>query len=131
MVGLAPPDAGALFLLAQDRAQPSSDEAVEDAEQSRCGMLEVAKPAPQQRVEIADDPLQAVAAAADRLAPHLVPRFREGRLLSAFRLFLRTSRRPASVASLQTSHLQLPAPLPSARFCFPPLSTATGRIAVL
>src|SRR5215467_4090185 len=46
VVGVAPPNAGALFLLTQDRAQPAADKAVEDAEQSRCGVLEIAKPAP-------------------------------------------------------------------------------------
>src|ERR1700757_2478329 len=92
MVGLAPSNAGALILLAQDGAQPSADEAVEDAEQSRWGVLEIAKPSPQHGVEVSDDPLQAVAPAAGRHASDLVPRF----LLSAFRLFLRTSRRPAS-----------------------------------
>src|SRR5207245_7355193 len=40
MVGRAPSDAGAFFLLAQDGAQASSDKAVEDAEQGWCGMLE-------------------------------------------------------------------------------------------
>ena len=96
MVGGAPSHAGALFLLAQDGAQPATDEAVEDAEQGGRGMLEVAKPPPEHRVEITDDPLQAIASTAARHASHFVPRFREGRLLSAFRLFLRTSRRPAS-----------------------------------
>ena len=61
MVGLATSNAGALFLLAQDGAQPSADEAVDDAEQSRCGMLEVAKPSPKHRVEVVDDPPRVVA----------------------------------------------------------------------
>src|SRR5260370_15218105 len=72
VVGFASSDAGALVLLAQDGAQPSADEAIDDAKQSRCGMLEVAKPSPQHRVEVTDDPFQGVAAAADRLAPHFV-----------------------------------------------------------
>jgi hypothetical protein len=96
MVAVAASDARALVLLAQDGAQAAADNAVEDAEQSWCGVLEIAKPAPQQRVEVVDDPLQTVAAAAARQASHFIPRFREGRLLSAFRLFLRTSRRPAA-----------------------------------
>src|ERR1700751_3584418 len=72
MVGLAPANAGALFLLAQDGAQPAADKAVEDAEQSRCGVLEIAKPAPKHRVEVADDPLEAVASAAAGHASHFV-----------------------------------------------------------
>jgi len=72
MVGLTPPDAGALLLLAQDGAQASADKAVEDAEQSWRGMLEVAKPAPQHGVEVIDDPLQAIAPAAARPASHFV-----------------------------------------------------------
>ena len=72
MVGLAPSKAGALFLLAQDGTQPSADEAVEDTEQGWCGMLEVAKPPPKHRVEVIDDPLQAIAPAAARPASHFV-----------------------------------------------------------
>src|SRR5438876_12349579 len=73
MVGLAPSNAGALFLLAQDGTQPSADEAVEDAEQSWRGVPEVAKPSPKDRVEVIDDPLQAVAPAAARHASNFVP----------------------------------------------------------
>src|SRR5438552_13989156 len=73
MIGLASSNAGALLLLAQDGAQPSADEAVEDAEQSWCGVLEVAKPSPQHRVEVSDDPLQAIAPAAARHASDFVP----------------------------------------------------------
>ena len=62
MVGRAASDAGALVLLAQDGAQAAADEAVEDAIQGRRGMLEVAKPSPQQRVKVVDDPFEAVAA---------------------------------------------------------------------
>src|SRR5882672_6975182 len=72
MVGLTSSDAGALFLLTQDRAQASADKAVEDTEQSWRGMLEVAKPPPQQRVEVIDDPPQAVAPAAARQTSHFV-----------------------------------------------------------
>ena len=72
MVGFAASDAGVLFLLTQDGAQPSADKAVEDVEQSWCGLLEIPKPAPQYRVEIIDDPLEAVASAAARQAPHFV-----------------------------------------------------------
>src|SRR5947209_4187081 len=72
MVGLASSDAGALFLLAQDGAQPSADEAVKDAKQSRRGMLEAAEPSLKHRVEVLDDPVETVASAPDRPGPHLV-----------------------------------------------------------
>jgi hypothetical protein len=81
MVAMAASGAGALVLLAQDGAQAAADKAIEDAEQGWRSVLEIAKPAPQQRVEVIDDPLQAVAAAAARQASHFIPRFREGRLL--------------------------------------------------
>src|SRR2546423_10751005 len=80
MVGSAPPNTGALFLLAQDGAQPSADEAVKDAKQSRCGVFEIAKPSPQDRAEGIDDPLQALAPAAARHAPHLVLHLRQALL---------------------------------------------------
>src|SRR5271166_5984243 len=38
MIGFASSDAGALFLLAQDGTQSSANEAVDDAEQSWCGV---------------------------------------------------------------------------------------------
>ena len=88
MIGFASSDAGALFPLAQEGAQPSADKAVDDAEQGWRGMFEVAKPSPEHRVEVGDDPFEAV------------PRLRLVRLrtlsFSACRLCLRTSRRPAS-----------------------------------
>ena len=66
LIGGASSEAGPLFLFAQDGAQPSSHEAVEDAIQGRRGVLEVAEPASQHRVEILNDPFEAVAPAADR-----------------------------------------------------------------
>src|ERR1700724_712114 len=72
MVSLASSDAWTLVLLAHDGAQTSAHEAVEDAVQSWRGMFEVTKPSPKHRVEIADDPFEAVAPAADRSRPHLV-----------------------------------------------------------
>src|SRR5215469_5994447 len=72
VVGLAPPNAGALLLLAQDGGQAAADKAVEDAEQSRCGVLKVAKPAPKHRVEVTDDPFETVAPTAARHAPRFV-----------------------------------------------------------
>ncbi len=70
MVGGTASDAGALFLLAQDGAQPSADEAVEGSEQGGRDVLEIAKPAPKHRVEVVDDPREAVAPAAGGLRPH-------------------------------------------------------------
>src|SRR5215469_17585306 len=72
VISAAASDAGALGLLAQDGAQATAHEAVEDAEQRRGGMLEVAKPTPKHRVEVGDDPHQAVAPTAAGLRPHLV-----------------------------------------------------------
>src|SRR5579862_946698 len=72
VVGLASSAAGTLLLLAQDRAQASAHEAVEALEHGWCGVFEVAKPSPQRRVEVVDDPAEAVAAAADGPRPHLV-----------------------------------------------------------
>src|SRR5215469_1669092 len=72
MVGLASSEAGALFLLAQNGAESSADEAIEDTEQSWRGMLEIAKPSPKHRVKITDDPLEAIATAAASQASHLV-----------------------------------------------------------
>ena len=89
VIGRASPDAGALLLLAQDRAEASAHEAVEDAVQAWRGMLEVAKPSPKYRVEVVNDPPEAVASATESFAALTLS-------FSAFRLFLRTSRRPAS-----------------------------------
>ena len=89
-------EAWPLFLLAQDSSQPSSDETVQMAMDGRRGLLEVAEPSPKHGVEIVDDPPHARAPAAAGHGAHFVPRLREGRLLSARRLFWRTSRRPAS-----------------------------------
>src|SRR4030081_3106303 len=44
MVGTTATVAGTLFLLAQERAQPSADKLVERDEGARVGMLEVAEP---------------------------------------------------------------------------------------
>ena len=54
VIGRASPDAGALLLLAQDGAQASAHEAVEDAVQSWRGMLEVAERSPKYRVEVVE-----------------------------------------------------------------------------
>ena len=61
-----------LFLLAQDRPQPSPDEAVQKTELGWHGVFEVTEPSPQHRVELADDPAQAYAPAPSRLGAHLV-----------------------------------------------------------
>ena len=55
MVSTTETDAGPLFLLAQDGAQTSSNHPVECNEGVGMGMLEVAEPASEQRVEIGDD----------------------------------------------------------------------------
>src|ERR1700736_259993 len=92
MVGEVSSEARALFLLAQDRAQPSSDEAIHGAELGCHDILEVAKPPSEHGIEVGDDPPQAHAPASSCRGAHLIPRLREGRLLNAFRLLLRTKR---------------------------------------
>ena len=72
MVGAADAPPGALFLLAQDGAQPSPDKPVELAEGGVMGMFEVAEPAAQQRVEILHGAGEAVAACAPRLLSYAV-----------------------------------------------------------
>ena len=66
MIGSAATGAGAFFLLSQERAQTSSNKAVENGEQGWRGMFEILEPAPQRRVEVGDDPREAVAPAAAR-----------------------------------------------------------------
>jgi hypothetical protein len=65
------PMPGRFFCLRRG-AQATAHEAVEDAEQSRGGVLEVAEPTPKHRVEVGDEPREAVASAAAGLRPHLV-----------------------------------------------------------
>src|SRR5712691_10904305 len=72
MVGVTSSEAGTLLLLAQQLAQPPSNEAVECDEGGRVGMLEVAEPAAQHRVEIIDDPLEALASCPSCLGPDVV-----------------------------------------------------------
>src|SRR5712691_5737685 len=72
MVGLTAPEAGTFLLLAQERAQPSADELVEHDEGAGIGMLEVAEPAAQHRVEFFDDPREADPARSSRLRPDVV-----------------------------------------------------------
>jgi hypothetical protein len=88
MVGLTSSNAGALLLLAQDGVQPAADETVEDAEQTWRGVFEVAKPP------------RSIGLRSLMIRARLSPRLRLVMLLtlslSAFRLFLRTSRRPTS-----------------------------------
>ena len=73
MVGAADAHARALFLLAQEGAQPPSDKPVELAEGGVMGMFEVAEPAAQQRVEISDGAGEAVAARAPSSSPLCCP----------------------------------------------------------
>src|SRR6185295_5407828 len=72
MVSVAPAEAGSFFLLAQDRAQPSSHEAVDVREDVAMRVLEVAEPAAQARVQVAHDARQAVAARARGPLPNAV-----------------------------------------------------------
>src|SRR6266478_3891031 len=72
MVGFASSEPGPLVLLAQDGTQPPPNETIKVAELEWCGVLEIAEPSPQRRIEIRDDPREAVTSAAYRFGPHLV-----------------------------------------------------------
>src|SRR5258708_25927019 len=72
MVGFASSEPGPLVLLAQDGTQPPPNETIKVAGLEWCAVLEIAEPSPHRRVDIRDDPRQAVTSAAYRLAPHLV-----------------------------------------------------------
>src|SRR5258708_37565537 len=72
VVGGASSDPGPLVLLAQDGPQAPPNETIKVAELEWCGVLEIAEPSPQRRIEIRDDPREAVSSAAYRLGPHLV-----------------------------------------------------------
>src|SRR5271166_4687716 len=61
-----------LLLLAQDCAQPSPDEAVEETELGWDSMLEIVEPSAERRIELAHDPFQAVAPAAPRRGAHSI-----------------------------------------------------------
>ncbi len=93
VIGMTAAKAWTLFLLAQEGAQPSPHQSVQPFEDRVMGVLEVVEPAAQDRVQTGDDLFEAVAPGPFRLGPDLVPRLREGRLLSLSRLFLRTYRR--------------------------------------
>src|SRR5205807_9792121 len=72
MVGFASSEPGPLVLLAQDGTQPPPNETIKVAELEWCGVLEIAEPSPQRRIEIRDDPREAVTSAAYRFSPHLI-----------------------------------------------------------
>src|ERR1700737_1669966 len=72
MVGFASSEPGPLVLLAADGTQPSPNETIKVAELEWCGVLEIAEPSPQRRVDIRDDPREAVTSAAYRFGPPLV-----------------------------------------------------------
>src|ERR1700724_3624382 len=72
MGGFASSEPGPLVLLAQDGSQPPPNETIKVAELEWCGVLEIAEPSPQRRIEIRDDPREAVTSAAYSLGPHLV-----------------------------------------------------------
>src|SRR5665213_4083602 len=65
-------EGGSFLLLAQDRAQPPSDEAVEEPELGWGSLLEVTEPSSKHRIEVGDNTLQAHATTAAGLAAHLV-----------------------------------------------------------
>src|SRR5271165_3374150 len=73
VIGLASSESGPLLLLAQDGAQPPSYKAVDGTEHTRCRVLEISIPAAQRRIDITDDPSQAVTPRTDRPASHLAP----------------------------------------------------------
>src|SRR6266481_7783906 len=72
VVVFASSEPGPLVLLAQDGTQPPPNETIKVAELEWCSVLEVAEPSPQRRVDIRDDPPEAVTSAAYRFGPHLV-----------------------------------------------------------
>src|SRR5260221_390243 len=72
VVGFGSSEPGPFVLLAQDGPQPPPNETIKVAELEWCGVLEIAEPSPQRRIEIRDDPREAVTSAAYRLGPHLV-----------------------------------------------------------
>src|ERR1700694_5189297 len=65
----APAEPRTLGLLAQERPQPPTDEAVERAELGRVGVLEVAEPSLEHRVQRCDDPREAGPTCPSRLRP--------------------------------------------------------------
>lgn len=72
LVGFTSSEAGPLVLLAQDGTQPAPNELIKGAELEWRGVLEVAEPSPQRRIEVRNDPREAVTSAADRFGPYLV-----------------------------------------------------------
>ena len=71
-IALAETESRTFVLLAQDRSQPSTDEAVERGELGVVGMLEVAEPSLEQRVQAGDDAGEARAARASGPGPYAV-----------------------------------------------------------
>src|SRR5882757_3942943 len=72
MVGFASSEPRPLVLLAQDGTQPPPNETIKAAELEWRGVLEIAEPSPQRRIEVRNDPREAVTSAAVRFGPHLV-----------------------------------------------------------
>src|SRR5690625_611646 len=81
LIGPGESETGPLFLLAQDGAQPPAYELVQALEGVAAGVLEVAKPTSQYRVQSVDDPRQALPARPSRLLPDLA--FETGEALLA------------------------------------------------
>ena len=72
MVGITPTKARTFLLFAQERPQSSSDQRVQRLKHAPLGMLEVAIPSSQHRVEFGDDPPETVTSRAPRERAHFV-----------------------------------------------------------
>ena len=71
MVGIAPAKARTFLLFAQERPQSASDQRVQCLEYAPLGMLEVAIPSSEHRVEVSNDPPLTVASRAPRELAHV------------------------------------------------------------
>ncbi len=90
------PKPRSFLLLAQHRPQPAANEAIQLAKLPWVGVLEVAKPAFQDRIERLNDPLEAHPLCAAGLAPQFV--------LQGFQAFLTSKLTTApNVAGVKTS----------------------------
>ena len=72
MVGITPAKARTFLLFAQERPQSSSDQRVQCLKHAPLGMLEIAIPSSEHRVEVGNDPPQTVASRAPRELAHVV-----------------------------------------------------------
>ena len=74
MIALCPTKSRTFLPLTQDRSQPAPHEAVNVTERGPMGVLEVSKPAPEDRIELGDDTSQTTATRTARQLPDLVPK---------------------------------------------------------